>query len=137
MRAAKTTCSHFTSEWLWENVMPHLPRFGDSAWKWRDEIKTDVLNFCYPEAHGEPEFRGYYADYDWVVFCRLFGTMMDLPQGFLAYCRDVKQWADTLGNPTLPSQDVHEHDALADARHHRVMWQFLQDQVQTGSEAVR
>lgn len=41
-----------------------------------------------------PEFYAYYADYDWVVFCSLFGTMMDLPKGFPMYCRDLKQMID-------------------------------------------
>lgn len=29
-----------------------------------------------------PEFYGYYCDYDWVVFCWLFGKMIDLPKDF-------------------------------------------------------
>lgn len=41
-----------------------------------------------------PEFYAYYADYDWVLFCSLFGTMMDLPKGFPQYCRDLKQMLD-------------------------------------------
>lgn len=40
------------------------------------------------------EFYAYYADYDWVMFCSLFGTMMDLPKGFPMYCRDLKQTLD-------------------------------------------
>lgn len=38
-----------------------------------------------------PEFYAYYADYDWVVFCQLFGRMIDLPKGFPMYCIDLKQ----------------------------------------------
>lgn len=37
---------------------------------------------------------GYYADYDWVVFCWLFGRMIDLPKGFPKYCIDLKQILD-------------------------------------------
>lgn len=40
------------------------------------------------------KFYGYYADYDWVVFCWLFGKMIDLPEGFPMYCRDLKQIMD-------------------------------------------
>lgn len=40
------------------------------------------------------EFYAYYADYDWVVFCWLFGRMIDLPKGFPMYCRDLKQCMD-------------------------------------------
>lgn len=42
----------------------------------------------------EPEFYAYFADYDWVVFCWLFGRMIDLPKGFPMYCRDLKQMLD-------------------------------------------
>lgn len=41
-----------------------------------------------------PEFYAYYADYDWVVFCWLFGRMIDLPNGFPMYCKDLKQVLD-------------------------------------------
>lgn len=42
-----------------------------------------------------PTFYAYYADYDWVVFCWLFGRMIDLPEGFPMYCRDLKQELDS------------------------------------------
>jgi hypothetical protein len=41
-----------------------------------------------------PEFYGYYCDYDWVVFCWIFGKMNNLPKGFPMYCRDLKQTLD-------------------------------------------
>ncbi len=63
------------------------------------------------------EFYGYYADYDWVLFCSLFGTMMDLPLGFSMYCRDLKQMLDFSGRDKndVPKQE-NEHNALADAK---------------------
>ena len=42
----------------------------------------------------DTEFYAYYADYDWVVFCSLFGRMIDLPKGFPMYCKDLKQILD-------------------------------------------
>ena len=42
----------------------------------------------------KPKFYAYYADYDWVVFCWLFGRMVDLPNGFPYYCIDLKQRLD-------------------------------------------
>ena len=42
----------------------------------------------------KPEFYAYYADYDWVVFCWLFGRMIDLPDDFPQYCIDLKQTLD-------------------------------------------
>lgn len=41
-----------------------------------------------------PKFYGYYADYDWVLLCSLFGRMIDLPKGFPMYCIDLKQMVD-------------------------------------------
>lgn len=68
-----------------------------------------------------PEFYGYYADYDWVLFCSLFGRMIDLPAGFPMYCRDLKQEMDRLGldkewKDKYCPEPENEHNALADAR---------------------
>jgi len=104
--------------------LPHLSPVGVND-KTPDAIAVEVLRFCDPDVWGEPEFWGYYADYDWVVFCWLFGAMADLPDGFPMYCRDIKQLADALGNPALPNQGETEHNALADARWNRKAWEFL------------
>lgn len=84
--------------------------------KFRYELKDEV---------DSPEIWAYYADYDWVVFCQLFGTMMELPKGFPMYCRDIKQECDRLGNPELPKQEKGTHNALEDARWNKKAWQFL------------
>lgn len=94
----------------------------------------------------EPEFYAYYADYDWVVFCSLFGTMMDLPKGFPMYCRDLKQMldekvtvfckheiADTSFDQALTRLKTHakyptqfnEHNALDDAKWNYQLYKFL------------
>lgn len=70
------------------------------------EIAEQVAIFCdcfreqlYWRTNKETEFYAYYADYDWVVFCSLFGRMIDLPKGFPMYCKDLKQMLDeTLQN---------------------------------------
>lgn len=110
------------SQWVKDNVIPHLTA---NVWN-RVQIETAVRNFCDPERHGKPEFWAYYADYDWVAMCQIFGTMMDLPKGWPMYCRDVKQLCDDLGNPKLPEQGKGEHHALADARWTKSAWEFLQ-----------
>ena len=107
------------SDWVKANVLPHLT---DTKFT-RTEIRADILKFC-----GEkPEIWAYYADYDWVALCQLFGTMMDLPKGWPMYCRDIKQLCDSLGNPRLPAKQGVEHHALADARWTRRAWEFLQN----------
>lgn len=83
-------------------------------WATRDEIRDAVLDFVNVKDNGLPEFWGYYADYDWVVFCQLFGSMMQLPKGFPMYCRDLKQLLDENGNPRF-QKDSDTHHALSDA----------------------
>jgi hypothetical protein len=107
------------SEWVRDNVLPHL-QGGIHVWK-RDDLAEAIVTFADPK----PEFWGYYADYDWVALCQLYGTMMDLPDGWPMYCRDLKQWCDQLGNPRLPEQGKGEHHALADARWNKLAWGFL------------
>jgi hypothetical protein len=99
-----------------------------SAGKLRSEIAKEVVEF----AGIKPEFWAYFADYDWVVLCQLFGTMMDLPKGWPMYCRDVKQLCDSVGNPALPAQMDQEHHALADAMWTKLAWETLKAEYPTG-----
>lgn len=107
------------SRWVINNVLPHLK----GEYKPRKVIAAELIAFM-----GEkPEIWAYYADYDWVALCQLFGTMMDLPKGWPMYCRDVKQLCDSVGNPQLPKQESQEHHALADAVWTKRAWDFLND----------
>lgn len=99
------------------------------------EILRDITLFVGAD---KPEFYGYYADYDWVVFCWLFGRMIDLPDGYPMYCRDLKQTLDERAvtnpnflsveeikeHPNYPKAAI-EHHALADARWIRDLYGFL------------
>lgn len=111
---------HLASQWIVDNVKPHLGRA--SLRTPRDIIASRVREF----AGENPIFWGYYADYDWVVLCQLFGRMIDLPTGWPKYCRDLKQLADQQG-VRLPEQTSQEHHALADARWVRDSWIWLQE----------
>ncbi len=132
------------NEWVKENVIPLLPskniNFSDPSlspslkqeallWKPKKQITLDVLNFCDPGQYGEPEFWGYYADYDWVVFCWLFGSMIDLPKGYPFFCRDIKQLHEEVGCPPLPDT-TNEHNALEDAKWNKDCW-YLLDEIRT------
>jgi hypothetical protein len=70
-------------------------------------------------------FVGYYADYDWVVLCQLYGTMMALPKQFPKYCMDLKQLSVDVGSPQHPPGPANEHCALDDARWNRDLYAFL------------
>ena len=78
-----------------------------------------------------PVFWGYFADYDWVVFCWIFGRMIDLPKGFPMYCKDLKQLMDEYGlskewkrenNPDPKG----EHNALVDAKWNLQLYKSIQ-----------
>lgn len=86
-----------------------------------DRIADGVFRFIYPH---KPEFWGYYADYDWVAFCWLFGSMVDLPKGWPMYCRDLKQLADSFDKPRFEGPKG-EHNALADARWNKEFYEYL------------
>lgn len=109
------------SSWVAKNVLPKLR--GGKIVVDKKQMVSDIVQFV-----GEkPEFWAYYADYDWVALCQLFGTMMDLPKDWPMYCRDVKQLCDSLGNPKLPDTGTREHDAMFDAMWTREAWEFLQE----------
>lgn len=105
-------------EWVRANVLPHMT--GET--KPRAQIAREIVEF----AGKKPEFWAYYADYDWVALCQLFGRMIDLPKGWPMYCRDLKQLADDMADRPLPRQTSTEHHALADALWTREAWEFLQ-----------
>lgn len=113
------------NDWVKANVLLQLDRQIER--KGVREIGREVESFVFCEASGlaKPEFWGYYADYDWVVFCQMFGSMMNLPKGFPMYCRDIKQLCDECGNPRLPLQSSTEHNALHDARWNKQAFDFL------------
>jgi hypothetical protein len=108
----------------------------------------ELLEYSLPQIE-TPQFYGYFADYDWVAFCWLFGKMMDLPNGFPMYCVDLKQklddyfeanskdnkipyatnngwvWVNSIKEfPDFPRQ-TNEHNALEDARWNKKLYEFL------------
>jgi len=112
--------------------------FGKSNEEIAKEIQEFVLNYSDKDIN----FYAYYADYDWVVFCWLFGRMIDLPKGFPMYCRDLKQefdekWPD--GKMYLKNMDTsisvkshfkypkqkNEHNALDDAKWNLKLKRFI------------
>jgi len=101
----------FGDPWLTENVLPHIVTAGMK----RSEIARRIDEFV---RIGEVEFWAYFADYDWVVLCQIFGRMIDLPKGWPMYCLDLKQLMKDRGfeRERLPEQGDAEHSALNDAR---------------------
>jgi hypothetical protein len=102
-----------SEDWLNQNVVPHL---DPGAWRTRNQIANDIINFV--GVTKNPSFWGWFCQYDWVLFCQLFGSMINMPPGFPHLCFDLKQELYRLGvrgKPQIPMRGV-LHNALADAR---------------------
>lgn len=103
------------NDWVIANVLPYLTGEAKSV----EQVKNEVLEFC----GNDPEFWAYFADYDWVLFCQLFGRMIDLRTdlGWPMFCLDLKQFMYHVGvtgselKEAVP-QPIDQHWALADAR---------------------
>lgn len=161
------------SDWVKENVIDLLYIYtvhGDQRNRYNSDnfhkvygksnrqISLEIIQFIIDTATDDDlinnsniEFYGYYADYDWVLFCSLFGSMINLPKGFPMYCKDLKQILDnhalaaialqTMGEskslkeglefiknlPDYPTQE-NEHHALSDAKWNKDLFYFLNPQ---------
>jgi len=115
--------------------------------KTKEQIAERVLSFVFQAEQSEVlnktdiSFYAYFADYDWVVFCWLFGAMNNLPKGFPMYCNDLKQILDEKAIGRMPvnhQQNIflikqkanypkkeNEHNALADAKWNKKLYAFL------------
>lgn len=102
--------------WVQKNVLPHLQGIGIP----RKEIASKVLEFV---GRDNPEFWGYFAAYDWVVLCQLYGRMIDLPQGWPMFCRDLMQL--DVNRSSFPKHEGTLHNALDDARWTRDAWEYI------------
>jgi len=114
------------NDWVLKNVVPSLWRSeGSGPYRWpncpheggfysRATGAIEIKAFLDPKQYGKPEIWGYFADYDWVAFCQLFGRMVDVPEGYPMFCRDIQQLCIDKGNPPLPKCNG-EHHALNDA----------------------
>lgn len=110
------------NSWVIENVKPIIGTVSDEPPKNKVTIAHEIREFV-----GEkPEFWGYFADYDWVILCQLYGKMIDLPEGWPKYCLDLKQWMWHLGvdRSSMPPNN-NEHNALSDAIWNSQVFQTL------------
>jgi hypothetical protein len=109
----------YSKKHLWKTI-PEIRRelltfFG---YRYESNLSGNKSNIISPAGL---KLYGYYCDYDWVVFCSIFGSMIDLPQGMPMYCRDLKQILDAK-RLTKQWKEKHcpdpvgEHNALVDAK---------------------
>ena len=104
-----------------KNVLPYIGISGRPELS-REHAAKAVVDFVGLDP--SPVFWAYYADYDWVLLCQLFGRMIDLPAHFPKYCMDLQQWWIQVGHPkdAKPEKPREEHNALADAYWNRAFY---------------
>lgn len=115
--------------WVQKNVIPHLTGPTMS----RKEIAAGVRRFLGYDGH--PRFWGWFCDYDWVLFCQCFGSMLDLPPHFPQFCLDLRQVQEQTGRTGRPqlvlkTSDMPRtarvaHNALYDAHWTKALWEHL------------
>lgn len=133
----------WNNKWLRENVLwtifcEDINTFCDPFELWymvhliekngktREQIASDIAIFM---GH-RPEVYAYFADYDWVVTCWLFGRMIDLPESFPFHCLDLKQMMVERGldgnwKDLVCPQDHGKHQAIFDARWNRFLYEAI------------
>jgi hypothetical protein len=109
-----------------DNVLPKLPSPGDPAWRSREQIRADLLEFL-GKPVGGIELWAWFAAYDHVALAQLWGPMPALPRQLPRFTRDLRQRWEDAGKPKLPAAPDDAHDALADAKHNLQRWQVIED----------
>ena len=107
--------------WLVENVLSQLP--PPELWRTRKQMVEEIVKFV--GADPKPQFWAWFASYDWVLFCQLFGGMLAMPKKWPQYVMDLKQEHVLARSPRLPMQMDGKHDALEDAKWNKVVHEIL------------
>lgn len=107
------------SDWLKENV---VPRLGDVERKPNSQIAEEIEQFV----GDDPEFYADHCSYDWVVLSQLFGTMMDLPEGWPMYCNELQMLVKQAGiEDSAKPHNPNEHNALSDAIYDQELYEMF------------
>ncbi|MGQ4358532.1 3'-5' exoribonuclease domain-containing protein [Streptomyces sp. SAS_272] len=125
--------------WLLQNVWSSLPiRKNPPGMRGIDKLDNDhpdvrprtqiarlVADFILDTP--DPQLWAYYSAYDHVALAQLWGPMINLPAGIPMQSDDIVTAAKLAGltPDDLPKQADGHHNALADARHNRVMAEHI------------
>lgn len=130
-------------DWLMKNVMSSIEHeqfivhdfegklavrdiyVTDKAKMTRAEIAQGIVSLV--GADREAQFHAWYSSYDHVCLAQLFGRMIDLPDMIPMYTADIRSLVDQarLKPGDLPKQPSGHHNALDDARHNVVRYNYL------------
>ena len=110
--------------WVRRNVLDQLPSPADKAWRSRERIRDDLLAFLTGPGE-EIELWAWFAAYDHVALCQLWGAMPALPRSIPRFTRELRQFWEERGCPRMPPRPRDAHDALVDARHNLRRYQLM------------
>ncbi|MFD8384302.1 hypothetical protein ACFV2X_38270 [Streptomyces sp. NPDC059679] len=123
--------------WMVDNVWPSLPHRGADGYpqlldrkhpsvKYLETIRDDIAAYF---ADTDAEVTHLYAYYGGQDICRLHSLWGNdwglMPRPVPRWFFDLKALAVQAGSPVLPEQAHGAHNALEDARHNRIVHQFL------------
>lgn len=126
--------------WLMENVAPSLPlnpndqreldlSFG-SVREPRNIRSMLHAFFMSAKDENEPvELWGWFVSYDHVLLSQLWGKMIDVPSPIPQYSNDIRSLATWFGVKKFPTQLGGTHNALADARHNKVVYDYIVERI--------
>lgn len=132
------------NNWLMDNVMSSIPheKFvvqdfhgarvvrdiyvtpGPNV-KSKVEIAEDIYKLTVLDDPQGPEFWAWFSAYDHVCLAQLWGKMIELPHGVPMRTNDIGTLVDLAGGIRTPPQPNGHHNALDDARHNVVRYDYL------------
>lgn len=127
-------------EWLMGKVAPQLPidpddnRYLDLSArdvKSSYEIREDLLKF-FDEGDGKVELWGWFVAYDHLCLSQIWGKMIDVPAPIPQFSNDIRSLASWHDIKKFPVQVSGNHNALEDARHNKVVFDYIMKKVGNG-----
>lgn len=99
----------------------------DSHLMTRHQMALEIMGFVGWDR--KPEFWAWYSAYDHVCLAQIFGTMAQLPGLMPMYTNDIRTLVDLAKKKPneLPKQPAGHHNALDDARHNVVRYNYLME----------
>jgi len=125
----------------YKNFKRLVNKYGKTNKQIAEEVKVfctgDVLSIekarYYEVQHKPCKFYAYYADYDWVAFCWLFGKMIDLPNGFSMFAFDIQQQIEEykIDKELLLKEvpQINSHNSLSDAFWNKNAYEWIQNKI--------
>lgn len=124
------------SLWLWSNVAPYLPlqmhdhpeldRESGFVMS-RDTIREDLHKFL--SYDNKPELWGWFVAYDHLCLSQIWGKMNDVPAPIPQFSNDIRSLVSWYGIKKYPAQTSGHHNALADARHNKVVFDYIKKEI--------